>query len=123
MINLFLRIKNALKLFVWALRYPAVMEENNFKMLSCLLTNLMQVATEKKAVMFKIAHISMPDGDQHEMVTVWAGAGMTANPTERISQLWREKQELTAHISKLIEEQHANKSQLGNQKTTKEPER
>ena len=98
----FFRIKNAIKIGWWAFKNPKSLQENNFKMLSGLLEMILKVAHERRPLMSNIAMV-YPDGEQEEIVAIWAGAGMGADPTKRIAELLSENAMLKAELSKRVQ--------------------
>jgi hypothetical protein len=97
--NFYYRVKNAFKVGLWAFKNPDTLVEGNFKMLSDLLALIMKVSTENKHMMTHIAYVS-PEGVENKIVSIWAGAGIGAEPIARISEL--------------IKENHILKDQLDN---------
>ena len=97
----FYRVKNAFKIGWWAFKNPKSLQENNFKMLSGLLEMILKVATERRPLMSNIAMI-YPDGESEEIVSIWAGAGLGADPNKRISELLSENAMLKAELSKRV---------------------
>jgi hypothetical protein len=95
------RTKNAFKLFFWAFKNPDGLQENTFKMLSDLLTLILKVANEGKPLMCNIATIH-PDEGEKSIVSIWAGAGIGAEPNKRISELIKENSLLKAKLSHYI---------------------
>jgi len=98
----FFRIKNAIKIGWWAFKNPKSLQENNFKMLSGLLEMILKVAHERRPLMSNIAMV-FPDGEQEEIVAIWAGAGIGADPTKRIAELLSENAMLKAELSKRVQ--------------------
>lgn len=97
-------LKNAFKLFCWALKNPGTMRANNFKMLSDLHKLIMKVAEEDRHMMTHIAFIHPVDGKEHQIVSIWAGAGAGAEPTKRIAELLEENRTLKFQLSKYVKE-------------------
>ena len=97
MINLYYRISNAFKIFFWALRNPKSLQESNFKMLSSLFELIMKVAHERTHYMSKVAIIH-PDIEDGEIVSIWAGAGLGADPINRIEELKAENSRLRREL-------------------------
>ena len=98
----FFRIKNAIKIGWWAFKNPKSLQENNFKMLSGLLEMILKVAHERRPLMSNIAMVYL-DGEQEEIVAIWAGPGMGADPTKRIAELLSENAMLKAELSKRVQ--------------------
>ncbi len=98
----FYRIKNAIKIGWWAFKNPQSLQENNFKMLSGLLEMILKVSHERRPLISNIAMV-YPDGEQEEIVTIWAGAGMGEDPTKRIAELLSENAMLKAELSKRVQ--------------------
>lgn len=79
----------------------------NFKVVCQLTIMIMKVAKERRPMMMHIGFVH-PDVDlSGEVVSIWAGAGMTSDPTKRITELLEENRLLKNQISHLI-----NKSEL-----------
>lgn len=103
MSKLYYTVKNAFKLFLWALVNPKTLQENNFKMLSDLLTLILKVSIEDRHLMTHIAYVHPEEGEQ-QIVSIWAGAGIESSPTKRIAELLRENKNLRNKISKLLKQ-------------------
>ena len=99
------RITNAFKIGLWAFKNPKSVQENNFKMLSELLEMILKVAHERRPLMSNISMV-YPDGEQEEIVAIWAGAGMGADPIKRIEELLNENSMLKAQLSKYVAPQN-----------------
>lgn len=95
------RIINSLKIAVWCFRNPQTIQASNFKMLSDLLTLILKVSSENRPYMTHIAFVHPGEGEKN-IVSIWAGASMTADPTERISELLRENRVLKDQLSSKI---------------------
>lgn len=95
------RITNAFKLGIWAFMKPDTLNESTFKMLSDLLTMILKVANENRHVMTHIAHVH-PDEGEKQIVSIWAGAGLGAEPTKRIAELLSENSILKAQLAQKI---------------------
>jgi hypothetical protein len=99
--RLFIRFVNSIILGYVAFKNPqSLLSMDNFKMLTDLCAFLMKVAEEKRPYITKIATIS-PLEETLEMVVIWAGAGIGAEPFERIEQLAKENQMLKSEIKRL----------------------
>lgn len=82
----YFRIKNAVRLCIWAFKNPNTLQEHNFKMLSSLLELILKVAKEDRHLMTHIAYVHPEEGEK-QIVSIWAGAGIAAEPTKRIAEL------------------------------------
>lgn len=91
------RIINAIKVGWWAFRNPKILGHHNFKILSDMLNLILQVANEDRHRMTHIAYIH-PDEGEKQIVSIWAGAGIGAEPIKRISELLEEIDRLKAAI-------------------------
>lgn len=96
------RFVNSIKTAWWAWKNPSVLTINNFRMLSDLHKMIMQVATENRHRMTHIAYIHPTEGEK-QIVSIWAGAGMAAEPTKRIAELLEENSKLKAQLAKQID--------------------
>jgi hypothetical protein len=100
--RLYYRITNAFKIGLWAFKNPDSLKENNFKMLSDLFVLIMKVATEDRHMMAHLAYC-LPEEGEKQIVSIWAGAGIGADPTKRIAELLKENSSLKAQLSNYIE--------------------
>ena len=99
------RITNALKIGLWAFKNPDSLKESNFKMLSDLFGLIMKVATEDRHMMTHLAYVHPEEGEK-QIVSIWAGAGMGAEPTKRIAELLKENSMLKAQLLKSVVSQN-----------------
>jgi len=99
------RITNAFKIGLWAFKNPDSLKESNFKMLSDLFGLIMKVATEDRHMMTHLAYVHPEEGEK-QIVSIWAGAGMGAEPTKRIAELLKENSMLKAKLSKYVAPQN-----------------
>jgi hypothetical protein len=97
--QIYYRITNAIKIGLWAFFNPQVLRESNFKMLSDLFVLILKVAEENKHMMTNLAYIHPEEGEK-QIVSIWAGAGIGANPTKRITELLEENAMLKDRLSK-----------------------
>lgn len=95
------RITNAIKIGWWAFKNPLTINSSNFKMLSDLLAMIFRVANKNENRMAKIAYIHPTEGEQ-EIVSIWAGAGIAADPYDRITELISENRKLKIELAKQI---------------------
>ena len=100
------RISNAIKLFVWAFNKPETLNQNTFKMLSDLLVMIMKVANENRHYMTHIAYVH-PDEGEKQIVSIWAGAGIGAEPQKRIAELLSENSILKAQLARYVPQNEA----------------
>lgn len=100
------RVKNAFKLFIWALKNPDTLNQNTFKMLSDLMVLIMKVANENRHYMTHIAYIH-PDEGEKQIVSIWAGAGIGAEPQKRIAELLSENSILKAQLARSVPQNEA----------------
>ena len=94
------RIINAFKLGRWGFQNPGTVK--HFNILSDIFRLIMKVAQEHRHMMTRVAQVH-PDGEQEEIVTIWAGAGINADPTERIKELMEENQKLKKQLKDCVE--------------------
>ena len=97
--RLFPRVKAFFKLGYWAFQNPHTLNESIFKLLGKLFEFIMKVANEKKPYMTHIAFIH-PEGEKN-IVSLWAGAGVGADPLKRIRELIEENEILKAQVKQL----------------------
>lgn len=96
--NTYYRIKNAIKIGWWAFKNPKTLQQDNFKMLSDLLALILKVANEDRPYISHLAYVHPDEGEQ-QIVSIWAGAGMGADPMKRIAELLSENSKLKAQLS------------------------
>lgn len=94
-------VANGFKLGYWAFKNPLTIAPSNFKMLSDLLGLILAVAKEDRHRMTHIAFVHPTEGEQ-QIVSIWAGAGMDADPTKRIAELLAENSRLKIELSKRV---------------------
>jgi hypothetical protein len=97
------RLINALKFGYFAFKNPVTLQAHNLKMLADLHKLIMKVATEDKHMMTHIAYVH-PDEGEKQIVSIWAGAGIGAEPTKRIAELLEENRKLRNQLSNSISE-------------------
>lgn len=95
------RAKNAIKMGWWSFNNPEILRQGNFKMLADLFGLILKVATENKHVMAHVACVH-PDEGEKQIVSIWAGAGIGAEPTKRIEELIKENAMLKMKLSEYI---------------------
>ncbi len=93
------RIINALKFGWWAFKNPETISPSNFKMLGDLLCLILKVSSEHRHMMTHIACIHPETGKNHEIVSIWAGAGIDSDPIKRITELINENETLKSRLS------------------------
>ena len=98
------RLLNALKIGYWAFCNPQTLSPKNFEMLSSLLGLILEVADTGRHRMSHIAYIHPEEGEK-QIVSMWAGVGVDANPVKRIAELLEENSKL----KRLLSEQVGNK--------------
>lgn len=98
------KLKNALKIGIWAFRNPLCLQLGNFEMLSKLFEMILKVSMEQRPLMTHIGYVHPEEGNK-EIVSIWAGAGMGASPTKRIAELLAENNLLKAALNKNILDQ------------------
>lgn len=94
----------------WAFKNPKTLSSVNFNMLSELLGLILKVSTEQRHMMTHIAYIHPEEGET-EIVSIWAGAGIGADPTKRIAELLTENRRLKLELSKCAEAPHPQTNQ------------
>lgn len=95
-------VANSIKLGYWAFKNPLTIAPSNFKMLSDLLGLILAVAKDDRHRITHIAFVHPTEGEQ-QIVSIWAGAGMDADPTKRIAELLAENSRLKIELSKRVE--------------------
>ena len=93
------RVATGLKIGWCAFKNPKTISASNFKMLSDLLALIFKVAQEDRHMMTHIAYVHPTEGDQ-QIVSIWAGAGMGADPVKRIECLVKQLLELQTKMNK-----------------------
>lgn len=98
------KLLNAIKIGIWAFKNPLTIQESNFKMLSDLLCLILKVSNEDRHYMTHIAYMHPEEGEK-QIVSIWAGAGVDADPLKRISELIQENKELKLLLSENVKTQ------------------
>lgn len=99
--NFFYRVATGVKVGWWAFKNPKTLLTTNFKMLSDLLALIFKVAEEDRHRMTHIAYVHPEEGEQ-QIVSIWAGAGIGADPLKRIKELLDENAKLKIQIYKRV---------------------
>jgi len=102
--NIYYRILNAIKIAIWAFRNPKSIQPSNMKMISDLLGLILKVAKESRPYMTSIAYVHPDTKDNMEIVAIWAGAGIGADPNKRIAELQKEISSLKTQLLVNIDE-------------------
>jgi hypothetical protein len=98
--KMYYRVKNAIVVCIYCYKNPHAINIDILKLSTELFEIIMKVATEKRPYMSKIGNVYM--GECEEFVTIWAGSGVGASPTKRISELLAENAELKRQLSEHI---------------------
>lgn len=106
------RILTAIKIGWWAFKNPAAINPHNMRLISDLMELIFKSARESLPVMTRIACIH-PTLGQQNLVSLWAGPSMKADPYERITEL---KQEIESLKYQLLIEVKKNESILSEAK-------
>ncbi len=77
-------------------------QDSNLKVIADLFAMILKVANEHRHMMTHIAYIH-PEKGQQEIVSIWAGSGIGAEPTKRIKELLEENSRLKFEISQAID--------------------
>ena len=80
---------------------PRMATVGYFTSMASLMELLMQVADEGKPRMTKLAVVVA--NEQHDLVTIWAGKGASADPYDRIVELRKEIDELKVQLSEALQ--------------------
>ena len=97
----FRRVATGVKIGWWAFKNPKTLSASNFKMLSDLLALIFKVAQEDRHMMTHIAYVHPEEGEQ-QIVSIWAGAGIGADPVKRVKELLDENAKLKIELSKRV---------------------
>lgn len=86
------KILNALK-FGWLIyKYPYIVNAKTFEILIRLAELILKVSTENKPYGTHIGIVCPETGKEQELVSIWAGAGIGAEPLKRIKELSEENE-------------------------------
>lgn len=98
------RFINAFKMFIWAIRHPKLMNQNNFKLMSDLLTMIFKVAEDKRPYMSRVAFFHNESKTENHIVSIWAGPSIASDPTKRIEELIKENNILKASLNEKLKD-------------------
>lgn len=101
------KILNAIKMGYFTYKNPRVFQQHTFKMLADLFELILKVSHEDRHMMTHIALIHPEDGTEHQIVSIWAGAGAAAEPTKRIKELIEENSRLKALLNQQIKDKES----------------
>lgn len=107
--NFFYKIALAFRILWIVYKNPIVFNENNIKLILALYETIFKVASERTHQMLKIGTIYPGEDEQKEIVSLWAGAGVGANPMKRIEELIEENSLLKLKLQKMIMQKYVSK--------------
>ena len=96
------RFTNAIKMGFFTYKNPKIFQQYTFKMLADLFELILKVSKEDRHMMTHIAFVHPEDGTEHQIVSIWAGAGAASEPTKRIKELLEENSRLKALLNQQI---------------------
>lgn len=96
-----IRVSSGVRIGWVAFKNPKTIAESNFKMLSDLLALILKVSQEDRHMITHIAYIH-PEQGEKQIVSIWAGAGISADPVKRIEELLEENTKLKIELSKHV---------------------
>lgn len=103
--HFFKRVIIGFRIGWWAFKNPATFAESNFKMLSKLLELILKVSVDGRHRMTHIAYVHPEEGEK-QIVSIWAGAGIGADPVKRISELLEENSRLKIELANKVYSEH-----------------
>jgi len=97
------RLANALKVGYMFFIHPKLAQDNNILLFGDLYALILKVAIENRHYVSHIGYIHPEKGEQ-QIVSIWAGAGVGADPIKRIQELIDENAKLKAMLSEAIKD-------------------
>lgn len=101
------RLINAIRIGHMAFKQPQAFNQAMFKMLVNLMDMIFKVAIEDRPRMTHIAYLH-PDEGEKQIVSLWAGAGMGADPVTRIKELQDEISRLRLELALRVDRSNAD---------------
>lgn len=98
--KLSIKIKTIFIVAIYMWKHPHPLNESIFQLMSQIMEFILKVAKEEKPYMCNFG-IIQTDKKEHAIVSLWAGAGIGADPLLRIKELLDENQQLKSEIMKL----------------------
>lgn len=99
---LYLRFVKAAQMAWMAFNNPFLFDKANFKTMAKVLEIVLKVGAERRPMMFHVAYVYPSFQEKSDVVSIWAGAGVGANPTERIKELVAENEKLKKILAEEI---------------------
>ena len=96
--RIYIILANALRIFYLCLKKPEFVPQ--LEMLNHLAELMVKVVDDGQPYMTKIAVVDTKTETKQEIVSIWVGKGIGADPTERIAELIKENDMLKATIRK-----------------------
>lgn len=96
-----LKVKMSIRMAVWSYKHPDTLNESIFIMLGQLLEFIFKVSIEQKPYMTSV--LIKCDDEKKEIVSLWAGAGIGAEPIKRIQELKEENELLKLELYKKLD--------------------
>lgn len=84
------RLSAAISATILVFKHPNVFNNDVFEMAGKLLEFVTKVAEEQRPYMTKFGIINLKTKEKFEIVSIWAGPGIGADPYDRITELIKE---------------------------------
>ena len=91
------RLMNAIQMGVLVWRKPENFNTDSLRMASDITTMIFDVGKDQKHRMTRLCLVHV-HGTTHEVVSLWAGAGIGSSPTKRIEELLEENRLLKREL-------------------------
>jgi hypothetical protein len=92
------KIELAIVVGLWAYINHEMININTLKILTDFLVLILKVSTENKHLITHIGCLDPQTDQKQQIVSVWAGAGISANPIQRIEELINENKILRSKL-------------------------
>lgn len=85
-----------------AFKHPLLFDKGNFKAMGEILKIVLKVGAERRPMMVHVAYVHPSLNEDGDVVTIWAGAGVGANPAKRIKELAEENDKLKRLLAEQV---------------------
>lgn len=85
-----------------AFKNPLLFDKSNFYAMGKILEIVLKVGAERKPMMVHVAYMHPSLHEESDVVSIWAGAGVGADPVKRIKELVQENDKLKRMLAEQV---------------------
>lgn len=108
MSTLIFRIVRGFQMGWMAFKQPLLFDKSNFTAMGKVFEIILKVGQERKPMMVHVAYMHPSNQEESDVVSIWAGSGVGANPIDRIKELSEENMKLKKLLAEEIKKSTTN---------------